>query len=163
MYSDKEQNLISRLLEGIKTQDLLLIWRVLHQGLRSSQLKEIHLLSSKSQIVVENNYLVYCSCYLNYKGLFTKGKSHEGTTFFGRIICDYIKGICNNKGFFTSDELPAYGISRKELLYILQNSRANNNDLVICFAYDEIQANLAKEQLDRILSIVSIELGSILQ
>lgn len=62
-----------------------------------------------------------------------------------------VKEKINNHGFFTSDELPSYRISKKELKEIYNQTKAEENDLIIIFAYNKKESQKTKEFLDKLL------------
>ncbi|MGH7886048.1 MAG: hypothetical protein ACRENO_10180 [Thermodesulfobacteriota bacterium] len=109
---------------------------------------------TKSRIIQENNYQLYCAKYPNLKGLFRKDV--EETKDFGRIFCDHVAAKRNNKGFFTSDERPkygvSYGISEEEYNFIFKEISADeNHDLVVMFAYPEREALETKTSFEILL------------
>lgn len=157
------QKIIDVLLIKLDNRGLRFIWEILRNKNHSSVLKRVYLPFSKSRIVVDNGYILYCSCYTDIKGLFRKGNNYKETTLFGRIVCDEVKATCENNGFFTTDELPAYGISEKETITILESNNAFENDLVVCFAYNEAEATKTKETLDYVLDGISIQFYRILE
>ena len=65
-----------------------------------------------------------------------------------RIICDAVKTTCNNNGFFTSDELPRYGINRKNKRQIIEACDIKEYDLIALCAYSEAEAVRTFEALD---------------
>jgi Glu-tRNA(Gln) amidotransferase subunit E-like FAD-binding protein len=117
--------------------------------IKSSELIEVRLPSTKSRIVKENNGIIYCSVYKELKGSFRKDV--EGTKKFGRKICDEVKQNLSTQGFFTSDELPNYGLNKRDTEIILRETQAAQNDLVVIFAYGKIESQKAKEFLDGLL------------
>jgi len=115
----------------------------------SSNLIEVKLPLTKSHIIRENNFTIYCSVYTGLRGSFRKDV--EETKKFGRKICDEIKNKLKNDGFFTSDELPNYGITKAEIRAIFEKTKAGKSDLVAIFAYDRINAQKTKDCLDTLL------------
>lgn len=73
-----------------------------------SELVSIKFSRTKSHIVQSNGNIVYCANYRGLKKLFRK--DIEETRVFGRRICDTVATIMRNHGFFTTDELPNYGL-----------------------------------------------------
>ena len=103
----------------------------------------VKLPETKSKIIQNNNYIIYCAKYPLYKGLFRK--DIDETKKFGRMFCDRVADKMDNYGFFTSDERPKYGISycitEKEYDYILDQIGADeDHHLVVMFAYPEREA-----------------------
>ncbi len=122
---------------------------LLGQGFRSSDLVCLQLGSSKSRIIQKNLGEIYLAKYSGIRGLFRKDVTV--TLKFGRIVCDFIIHHLNNQGFFTTDELPAYGVSFRERKEFFQKLGAEDKDLVAVFAYDYPMACKTKTLLDEIL------------
>lgn len=136
------------------------VQEILKNRVESSDLIEIELPKTKSQIVQENKDMIYCSVYKGLRGLFRKDV--EETRKFGRKICDAVKEKLDNDGFFTTDELPNYGVGGEEKETILKETKAEKDDLVAVFVYDEDEARKTKNLLDKLLrracnSVVSVE------
>ncbi|MCD6523047.1 MAG: hypothetical protein J7K68_04825 [Candidatus Diapherotrites archaeon] len=112
-------------------------------------LVRVELPKTKSNIVKKNGGIIYCAVYREKKGRFRKDV--EESREFGRRICDAVKKRMHNKGFFTSDELPGYGISEEEKAIILERTGAGKDDLVAIFAYEKDEAEETKRVLDEIL------------
>lgn len=127
-----------------------------NSGLVSSELIAVRLPLTLSRIVKENNGIIYCSVYKGLKGSFRKDAGE--TKKFGRKIYDEVKQKINNKGFFTSDELPNYGINRRETKIILREAKASQNDLVVIFAYNKNEAQETKDFLDGLLKNCTVRL-----
>ena len=123
---------------------------ILGRGISSSGIVEVRLPSTKSQIISQNKGLVYCSVYKGLRGLFRK--DIEETREFGRRICDSVKEKLGNNGFFTSDELPNYGISEEEKAKIANEAGAGADDLVAIVVYDKEESKKTKELLDKLLT-----------
>ena len=122
---------------------------ILKYKIISSDLIEVKLPLTKSHIIRENNGLIFCSVYKGLKGLFRK--DFEETKKFGRKICYNVKEKLNNEGFFTSDELPNYGITEGETKAILKKTKAGENNLVAIFVYGKEEAQKTKDLLDTLL------------
>ena len=121
----------------------MVVDEILDEPVSPSPLYFVKLPKSKSKIIKNNNYSIYCAKYPHYKGLFRKDVNE--TKKFGRFFCDKVADRMNNFGFFTSDERPKYGISygitEKEYDYILKQIEANeDHHLVVIFAYPEREA-----------------------
>ena len=110
----------------------------------------IKLPNTKSNIIRRNNRKIFCVIYKNKKGLFRKDV-HE-TKIFGRKICDEVSELMGNDGFFSSDELPNYGISQKEVDYIFSLLSPKENDLIVFFAYPEDEARKTNEAFNEIMN-----------
>jgi Glu-tRNA(Gln) amidotransferase subunit E-like FAD-binding protein len=131
---------------------------LLKNGVESSELVEVSLPDSNSEIIRENNGIVYSAMYVGLRGLFDKANQESAN--FGKTISDIIKHTLYNGGFFTTDELPGYSISLKEKQIILSQIYefpndpfvfSSKNDLVVCFAYDRAMAEKTKNLLDTLL------------
>ncbi len=108
---------------------------------------------TKSRIVQKNDNQLFCEIYKNKRGWFRKDVKE--TKIFGRKVCDEVGQRLGNNGFFTSDELPKYGISEVEFNYILGCVKPVENDLVVFFAYSDREAKEANKVLGDILSTCS--------
>lgn len=71
----------------------------------------------------------------NSEGLFNK--KHSDNINFGRKFCDDVSNHFNNNGFFTSDELPRYGINRKNLreVYSKIGKEKGDGKTIVFLAY----------------------------
>jgi len=67
------------------------------------------LLDTDSTLVAANNGAIHSFVIRNAGGLFRKDSDEPRQ--FGRYYCDLVKAKHNNSGFFTTDELPRYGLS----------------------------------------------------
>jgi len=112
-----------------------------------SEMIEIKLPESKSNIIQKNNGIVYCGVYSGLAGLFRKDT--EETKIFGRELCDKVKKRFHNKGFFTSDELPAYGISTEETKLIINKTNAEEKDLIMILSYNQEESEKIKEFIEK--------------
>lgn len=113
-----------------------------------SSLVKIKLPYTNSKIIRKNHNVIYCSKITNMEGLFNK--ENDDTKLFGRYLCDLAKSTLNCEGFFTSDELPRYGIKKKEVRAIFStlNKKIKDGDLILIYAYN-------REQSDSINSFIS--------
>jgi len=93
----------------------------------------IKLENCKSKIVQQNNNLIYASLYRGFRNTF---KRQGYKTNLGKELCNKVKEL-GNGGFFTTDELPGYGMNKKELDKILNTTNAGSNDCVLLYAYDK--------------------------
>ena len=125
----------------------------------SSELVEVKLPATRSNIIIDNDNSIYVAKIKNLEGLFVK--EEENTRVIGRLICDLVKDKFQCKGFFTSDELPRYGITRTEVTEIFHsaNKKKNDGDLLIFYAYDlpfatEANAFLASYLSDKIRQVI---------
>lgn len=121
----------------------MIVDSIFEEPISPSVLYLVRLPGTKSKIIQNNNYMIYCAKYPLYKGLFRKDV--DETKKFGRMFCDNVADKMNNYGFFTSDERPRYGISygitEKEYDYILEQIEADEkHHLVVMFAYTEKEA-----------------------
>lgn len=101
------------------------------------ELTPITFVDTNSGILLENGGMAYCCVFGGLEGLFRKDQ--EKPFKYGRHLCDLVKDTFECEGFFTSDELPRYGITRKERRELLaaMGVEAGQGDLVAIFAYDE--------------------------
>jgi len=115
-----------------------------------SDLVSIEFSDTKSNIVQANGNVVYCAKYMGLKGLFRK--DIEETRAFGRRVCDKVAAIMKNHGFFTTDELPNYGLSEQEKEFIFRETTADSgDDLVVIFAYCADEAKASKTLFESLL------------
>ena len=102
-------------------------------------LQKIVLKNSKSDIVnsnkcrFSNKSILYVDVCRGDAGLFDKNVAKSAR--FGEYICKLISKEFSCKGFFTSDELPGYGITEDETKKLYEFSGASENDLIIFYAY----------------------------
>ncbi len=132
----------------------MLVQQILENGLKSSELILTELPSTKSNIIKGNGNKIYCCKYEKLKGLFRK--DIDETLKFGRKACDYVAEKMTNKGFFTTDEIPKYGIfygiSEDEYRQIFQQTGADDKqDLVVIFAYNQEESEATKNTLNKLL------------
>lgn len=95
-------------------------------------------LGGASRIVALNGSRVWCARYPGLAGLFRKdrGPSKE----LGRALCDEVRDRFHCQGFFTTDELPRYGLDRSARRDILAATGAGSADCVVIYAYPELPA-----------------------
>lgn len=117
--------------------------------IKSSNLIKIELPKTKSHIIQQNKGIIFCSVYKGLKGIFRK--DIEEANKLGDEICNMVKEELNNQGFFSIDELPGYGISKKDTETILKKTKAGEKDLVLIFAYNKRDSQKTKEFLDETL------------
>jgi len=91
---------------------------------------------TKSGILLDNGSMAYCCTFSGLEGLFRKDQDEPFK--YGRKVCDMVKDEFNCGGFFTSDELPRYGITRRErrTLFETMGTAPGQGDLIAMFAYD---------------------------
>jgi Glu-tRNA(Gln) amidotransferase subunit E-like FAD-binding protein len=145
--------------DKLGASNILFLWRISMSVLRIlgsakqvilSDLISVKFSSTKSHIVQSNGNVIYCAKYRGLKGLFRK--NIEETRVFGRRICDTVAVKMNNHGFFTTDELPNYGLSEREKEMILEQTDADSEcDLVVVFAYSIEEAKASKTVLESLL------------
>ena len=115
-----------------------------------SDLVSIKFSDTKSYIIRNNGNIVYCAKYRGLKGLFRKDV--EETRAFGRRVCDTVAARMKNRGFFTTDELPNYGLSELEKEMIFEQTDADGqDDLVVIFAYCADEAKRSKTLFEALL------------
>lgn len=159
-----KSQIVQRVIAELSVAEARHIRAIVTKGVVSGSLTRVYLPYSSSKIVHSNGGVIFCSRYTRLHGLFVKGKEHPATTKFGRIICDAVRdrlnnsGFSNNRGFFTSDELPGYRISAHELQLILKSVDSDDDDFVAIFAYDQYQAQRTNEALWQFLTQVRKDL-----
>lgn len=115
-----------------------------------SDLVSIRFFSTKSHIVQKNGNVIYCAKYRGLKGLFVK--DNDETRVFGRRLCDRVAAEMKNHGFFTTDELPNYGLSEREKEMIFEQTNADSqDDLVVIFGYSAEEAKASKTVVESLL------------
>lgn len=92
--------------------------------------------NTKSGILLDNGSMAYCCAFSGLEGLFRKDQDEPFK--YGRKVCDMVKIEFNCGGFFTSDELPRYGITRRErrALFEALDTAPGQGDLIAMFAYN---------------------------
>jgi Glu-tRNA(Gln) amidotransferase subunit E-like FAD-binding protein len=90
-------------------------------------------LSSRSRIVQRNGGVLGCVRYRGLAGLFRKDDTMPWR--FGRALCDRVRREFGSRGFFTTDELPGYGIGPDEVARIRSATGAGPSDGVLPSAY----------------------------
>lgn len=113
----------------------------------ASELVRVDLPETHSTIVHQNGGFVYCFSLAGLEGLFRKDQ--EATKKYGRGMCDQVKGIFQCGGFFTSDELPRYGITRRDRGYIYgcMGKIEGDGQLIVILAYPEALARQIRDYL----------------
>lgn len=99
----------------------------------SEKLKKINLPDTKSKIIKNNSNVIWCGLFHGLEGRFRK--DNEKSLKYGRYVCTLIKNTFSCSGFFTSDELPRYGINRKEKRIISEKMSKKKGDLIVIMAY----------------------------
>ncbi len=131
------------------------------QEFSSGPLVRVEFASTHSAILINNQAVAYCSLFTGLEGLFRK--DIEASLLYGRELCDLVKATFITAGFFTSDELPRYGITRSEIrhLYTQMGKQKRDGNLIILFAYDQHVAERERQflceyfqaELDQIASL----------
>lgn len=121
----------------------------------ASPLLAVSFEDTKSGILENNNKMAYCFTLSGIEGLFRKDR--EPSLKYGRGVCDSVKDAFDCDGFFTSDELPRYGISRAERRYLLDTmgTQAGDGNLVVMLAYPH---NLAVKIRDYLIKYFDAEI-----
>jgi len=125
-WRDGAQLFLRRLLEGNGVR-----------GLVRSELVDVPL-ASRSRIVQRNGGVLRCVRYRGLAGLFRKDSTMPWR--FGRALCDRVRREFDTGGFFTTDELPGYGIGADEVAAIRAATGAGPGDAVLLYAYPREQA-----------------------
>jgi Glu-tRNA(Gln) amidotransferase subunit E-like FAD-binding protein len=84
--------------------------------------------------------MVYGCLFYGLEGLFRK--DHPDSLAYGRHLCDQVRLTFGCHGFFTSDELPRYGITRgdtRNIFMHMEKEELDGNLIVFC-AYQEVVA-----------------------
>jgi Glu-tRNA(Gln) amidotransferase subunit E-like FAD-binding protein len=130
------------------------------EGITSSKLEQVVIHGeTKSHILLENEKILWFSVYKGLSGSFKKDNLDSASFQLGRVICDIVKDMFECHGFFTSDELPRYGISRKNTKDILTQVREQfgediGRDLLVFFSYDHDFSLILKNFLDKLLESI---------
>lgn len=124
---------------------------------KSYRLIKLTFKSTKSKVITGNKNTLYISKFLGLEGLFIKEK--KDTKALGAYICDLVKICFNCSGFFTSDELPRYGIGRKVKKEIFESVGKMNHDgsLLFFFAYDFNTSEKIRKYLEKLFSELELE------
>jgi Glu-tRNA(Gln) amidotransferase subunit E-like FAD-binding protein len=107
------------------------------RALERSEPVEVRL-ASASRIVRRNGGVLHCVRYRGLAGLFRKDEAMPWR--FGRSLCDHARRKFASDGFFTTDELPRYGIGPDEVATIRAAAGAGPGDLVVLYAYGRERA-----------------------
>ena len=139
----------------------LFVQRVLERNgqrsLRRDEPVDVHL-SSASRIVRRNGGVLRCVRYPGLAGLFRKDEALPRR--FGRSMCDRIRREFASDGFFTTDELPRYGLGPAELAAIRAAAAAEPSDLVLLYAYPaERAARMDDAIFDRLRRLLAPAAG----
>ena len=106
------------------------------QYVTATELQVVRFDETRSGILQNNGSMAHCFILTGIEGLFRKDQ--EPTLKYGRRVCDLVKDAFDCGGFFTSDELPRYGITRAEKRHMFaeMGKEAGDGNLVIMCAYD---------------------------
>lgn len=104
----------------------------------SSLMQLITFKDTHSHLLQNNGNMLYAVVCKGLAGLFCK--EVESSRIWGREVCDKVKAAMGNKGFFSSDELPRYGITRAEKRYLYAQCEADAADLILLYAYSQQEA-----------------------
>ena len=107
-----------------------------HHTVEVSSLVPVQFPETRSGILQINGNMAYCCTFAGLEGLFRKDQ--DATRIYGRGLCDFVKAAFHCDGFFTSDELPRYGITRTEIRSMYKTMRVEPGEgvLIAIFAYD---------------------------
>ena len=75
-------------------------------------------------------------------------------------ICSRVAIASGTAGFFTSDELPRYGLRRRDLRWLIRMAGARGRDCVVVYAYAPDRAAAVHEQLLRVLGRLADSVSS---
>ena len=101
---------------------------------------------TKSLIVRKNKGVAHCFRLDGLKGLFRKDAAD--TAAFGRYYCDLIKRDFSCQGFFTTDELPKYGLGVDHGDYIAYHTGSRSPyDVTVVTLYTRSLAERIRRRL----------------
>ncbi|MEW2557541.1 hypothetical protein [Streptomyces griseorubiginosus] len=91
---------------------------------------------SSSRILAQTDGMLHGFCIRNGKGMFSK--EHDVSRAFGRKWCDRVREEFDCAGFFTTDELPRYGLTTddSETLFLLYRKADINTDVLVLITYE---------------------------
>ncbi|MFW5703866.1 MAG: hypothetical protein ACOCXQ_03440 [Patescibacteria group bacterium] len=121
-----------------ETQEILL--RILQENKTTNptfgELQKVELTETSSEIILKNGGQLWCFTGYGLENLFRKDR--DDTFVFGRQKCDMVKDHFSCFGFFTTDELPRYGIKRRDAREIWRQMGKEKDDtnLIFIMAYD---------------------------
>ncbi|WAX78122.1 hypothetical protein [Streptomyces sp. KMM 9044] len=105
---------------------------------------------SSSRILARTDGMLHGFCIRGRRGMFSK--EHDESRAFGRTWCDRVREKFHCAGFFTTDELPRYGLSAedRETLFRLYRKADIERDVMVLLTYERelaqrIRAFLAAE------------------
>lgn len=128
-----------------------------HDDIVATELRQVHFNETRSGILQANDNMAFCFKLLGLEGLFRKDQ--EPSKQYGRYVCDLVKDTFDCGGFFTSDELPRYGITRREKRYLFteMDKTPSDGDLVVICVYD---ADLSTRIRDYLIDYLRQELAN---
>lgn len=94
---------------------------------------------------VKKNQEIYGLKLLNMKGLL--GKKIQGDQTFGKELADRVKIITGLSGIIHTDELPAYGITPKEVKVLTDFFKTEEKDAVVLVVGEKEKAMKAMEEI----------------
>lgn len=118
-----------------------------NKPLVASELKAVLVGHSKSRILQSNEGLVWTFSLQPLEGLFKK--TNPVSIAFGMKYCNMVKEQFNCNGIFTSEELPAYGMTLKDKRIIESNYDKNPGDgqVIVVLAYNKSTAENIRSYL----------------
>ncbi len=108
-------------------------------------LQQIFFPETRSELIKENGSMLWAFTGSGLEGLFRKDK--EDTFAYGKKRCAMVKEEFSCGGFFTTDELPRYGISRQNIREIFQqmNKEKGDGTLIFLLSYDKQMSTTIRE------------------
>lgn len=90
---------------------------------------------SSSQLLAPTRGLLHVFSLTGTKGLFSK--EHDDTRVFGAGLCGEVREAFDCQGFFTTDELPRYGLSAEDskLFFALYRDADEATDTLVLMNY----------------------------
>lgn len=99
-----------------------------------------------SLIVRKNKCVAHCFTIAGVAGLFRKGS--PDTRALGRHFCDMTKTSLSCQGFFTTDEIPMYGLGVDDKAYINYHAGADaDRDVTVLTLYTRALATQVRKLL----------------
>jgi Glu-tRNA(Gln) amidotransferase subunit E-like FAD-binding protein len=106
------------------------------RDLTAGELRRLWLPDTRSRILARTGGHLWAFAVHGGRGLFSKEEPESRRR--GRALCDMIIERYACDGFFTTDELPRYGLGRRDRDRLLADYGANNNrDVLVLLAYDD--------------------------
>jgi glutamyl-tRNA(Gln) amidotransferase subunit E len=109
--------------------------------------------NTSSKVLAQRS--VFATAFPRLSGIMREAL-HEGK-HFGREVAEYVKVMTSAKGFFHTDELPAYGVTPEEVLELRKTLGVSEGDLVCIVAEEPGALRVVEWRLSKINSRVMRE------